>query len=300
MDLMPGRSAKLSGRIEVPMNDEYRFEPLDHSARGYEQLAGLMRVVFPKARHLTARYFEWHYGGNPDGKAIGCNAFAGGELVGHMAAHVFPCRLEGEDRRGMYTVNGAVHPAHRGRRLQSRISAAMFEEAAGLGYAFCLATGNKWSTGPLLTRFKMLRPLEARLGIGLPRRLDSAPAPSFERRWSDEALRWRLANPEGRYATVRSGERSAILAATGLPGVGAILHQGRARDGLAAAGAVPGRIRLWLGLDPALDWKGSAFLPIPMRLRPSPLNLVYKDLTGGDFLPDPDRIVFRGLEFDAY
>lgn len=282
------------------MADSYRFEMLEHSERGYERVAKLMGQVFPKARHLTPRYFEWHYGRNPDGQAIGCNAFLGDELVGHMAAHVFPCRLEGEARRGMYTVNGAVHPAHRGRRLQSRISAAMFEEAARLGYAFCLATGNKWSTGPLLTRFKMLRPLDARLGLGLPRRRETAPSPSFERIWSDEAIAWRLANPEGRYSAVQSGGEAAILAATGLPGLGAILHQGPQRRGAAAFGPAPGPLRLWLGLDPGLDWKGSAFLPIPMRLRPSPLNLVYKDLTGSGFVPDAGRIVFRGLEFDAY
>lgn len=282
------------------MADEYRFEMLEHTARGYERLSKLMREVFPKARHLTPRYFQWHYGENPDGQAIGCNAFAGDELVGHMAAHVFPCRLEGDQRRGMYTVNGSVHPRHRGRRLQSRISAAMFEEAARLGYAFCLATGNKWSTGPLLTRFRMIRPLDARLGFGLPKRRDFGGRPSFERIWSDAALRWRLANPEGHYSADRSDGRAAILAATGLPGLGAILHQGLERDGLAGLGSAPGPIRLWLGLDPRMDWKGSAFLPIPMRLRPSPLNLVYKDLTGGDFVPDPERVIFRGLDFDAY
>ncbi|HEX8379735.1 MAG TPA: GNAT family N-acetyltransferase [Allosphingosinicella sp.] len=282
------------------MADEYRFELLDHSAAGYERISRLMREVFPKARHLTARYFEWHYGGNPDGKAIGCNAFAGDELVGHMAAQVFPCRLEGESRRGMYTVNGSVHPLHRGRRLQSRISAAMFEEAARLGYSFCLATGNKWSTGPLLTRFKMLRPLEARLGLGLPGRRGSGRPSSVERIWSEEALRWRLANPEGRYSAVRSGDRAAILAATGMPGIGAIVHQGPGAESLAARGPAPGPLRLWLGLDPEVDWAGSAFLPIPMRLRPSPLNLVYKDLTGSGFVPDPDRAVFRNLDFDAY
>lgn len=282
------------------MAEGYRFEPLDHGRPGYERVSALLREVFPKARHLTPDYLEWHYGGNPDGKAVGCNAFAGDELVGHMAAIVFPCRLDGEARRGMYTVNGAVHPGHRGRRLQSRISAAMFEEAERLGYAFCLATGNKWSTGPLLTRFKMMRPLDARIGLGLPRLRETGVQPSFERIWSEEALRWRMANPEGRYAQVRSAGQSAILAATGLPGVGAILHQEPGRESPAPAGPAPGPLRLWLGLDPRIDWKGSAFLPIPMRLRPSPLNLVFKDLTGGGFLPDPDRIVFRGVDFDAF
>jgi GNAT superfamily N-acetyltransferase len=283
------------------MSEQYRFEPLEHNARGYERVSKLMAEVFPKARHLTPRYFEWHYGRSPDGQAIGCNAFAGGELVGHMAAHVFPCTLAGKDRRGMYTVNGSVHPLHRGRKLQSRISDAMFEEAAGLGYSFCLATGNKWSTGPLLTRFKMLRPLEARLGFGLPRRREADFPTSFERIWSEEAVRWRLANPEGRYSAIRQGDRAALLSAAGVPGVGAILYQGPERESLADLDrAAPGPLRVWLGLDPGIDWKGSAFLPIPMRLRPSPLNLVYKDLTGSGFLPDPDQVVFRGLDFDAY
>jgi GNAT superfamily N-acetyltransferase len=282
------------------MADGYRFEAIEHGARGYEQVSNLLRCVFPKARHLTPRYLEWHYGGSPDGKAIGCNAFAGDELVGHMAAIVFPCRLEGADRRGLYTVNGAVHPAHRGRRLQSRISAAMFEEAARLGYALCLATGNKWSTGPLLTRFKMVRPLDARLGLGLPRRREPGPEPSFERIWSDEALRWRMANPEGLYSAVRQGGRLSILSASGVAGIGAILYQGPESERLPNLGPAPGPLRVWLGLDPGMDWKGSAFLPIPRRLRPSPLNLVYKDLTGGGFVPDPDRVVFRGIDFDAF
>ena len=262
-------------------------------------MSNLLRQVFPNARHLTPRYIEWNYGQNPDGRAIGCNAFAGDELVGHMAAIVFPCRLEGEERRGMYTVNGSVHPEHRGRRLQSRISAAMFEEATRLGYAFCFATGNKWSTGPLLTRFQMVRPLEARIGFGLPQSHEPARRPSFERIWSDEAMRWRLANPEGRYSAVRAGKQNAILSATGLPGVGAILHQGKG-EGVAASGPARGPLHVWLGLDPDVDWKASTFLPIPMRLRPSPLNLVYKDLTGGGFLPDPARVVFRALDFDFY
>jgi len=282
------------------MTDRYRFEMLEHNEQGYARISKLMRQVFPKARHLTPRYFEWHYGRNPDGQAIGCNAFAGDELVGHMAAIVFPCRLEGEERRGMYTVNGSVHPDHRGRRLQSRISAAMFDEATRLGYALCLATGNKWSTGPLLTRFEMIRPLDARLGFGLPRRREPDRRPDFERIWSEEALRWRMANPEGRYSAVRRGDQLSLLSATGVAGVGTILYQGSAQQEFTDLGPAPGPLRVWLGLDPGIDWRGSAFASIPMRLRPSPLNLVYKDLTGGGFVPDPGRVVFRGIDFDAF
>ena len=281
------------------MSEAYRFELLRLDRKEYERVSGLLRLVFPKARHLTPRYLEWLFAGNPDGAAVGCNAWRGDELVGHMAAVPLKARMDGETRPGMYTMNGAVHPDHRGRRLQSGISAAMFEEAIGRGFHFCFATGNKWSTGPLLTRFRMIRPLDARIGLGWPRRRETSAVPSFERIWSPEALRWRLANPEALYSVERRGGALGVSASAGLPGLGAILYQGPG-EAEPAEGPRTGPMRVWFGLDPGIDWRASAFLPIPMRLRPSPLNLVYRDLTGGDFLPDADRLTFQGLDLDAF
>lgn len=282
------------------MAEEYRFELLSDDAGEYGRISELLRLVFPKASHLTSRYLEWQYGRNPDGLAVGCNAYAGDELVGHMAATPMTGRLEGEERPGLFMVNGAVHPDHRGRRLQSRISAAMFEEAVRRGHIFCFATGNKWSTGPLLTRFAMVKPLEAKVGLGMPRRREADVPPSFERSWSGAAMDWRLANPEARYGAAGSGTPSAVVAASGLPGVGVILDTYAAREASAALGPAAGPVRVWLGLDPLLDWAKSAFVPLPGRLRPSPLNLVYRDLTGGGFLPDPERLVFQALDFDPF
>ena len=92
----------------------------------------------------------------------------------------------------------------------------------------------------------------------------------------------------------------SVGAEAGLPGIAALLYQGPGDARLAADGPAPGPLRLWLGLDPGIDWRGSAFLPIPEWLRPSPLNLFFRDLSGGGFAPDPDRLVFRPLDFDAY
>ncbi len=281
------------------MSDGYRFELLTLEPEEFERVSGLLRMVFPKARHLTPRYLEWLFARNPDGAAVGCNAYRGDELVGHMAAVPLTARMDGETRPGMYTMNGAVHPEHRGRRLQSGISAAIFEEGIRRGFHYCFATGNKWSTGPLLTRFRMVRPLDARIGLGWPRRGEPPARPSFERIWSEDALRWRLANPEAHYRVERRGGALAVSAPAGLPALGAILYQGPGEAPL-SAGPRAGPMRVWLGLDPSIDWRASAFLPIPGRLRPSPLNLVYKDLTGDGFVPDPDRLVFRGLDLDAF
>jgi hypothetical protein len=39
---------------------------------------------------------------------------------------------------------------------------------------------------------------------------------------------------------------------------------------------------------------------IPMRMRPSPLEVIHRALTEGTPPPDPQRIHFDALDFDAY
>ena len=279
------------------MSDGYRFNPLRFDEFAWQPLSALLRTVFPKARHLTPRYLRWLYGDNPDGRAVGCNAFLGTQLVGHMASIPMVATVEGVRKRVLFLVNGSVHPAHRGQRLQSRISAALFEEAAASGYSFVLGTGNKYSTGPLLTRFQLIRPLDAMVGIGRPRGDRLTQAPSFERLWSEEAMRWRFSNPEGRY-WARAGQDPSVLASTGVPGVAAVLHEGTGAD--LPPPPLHSPLRLWLGLYPMVDWKASTFVSVPQVLRPSPLNLVFRDLTGSNEMPAPDRFVFRAIDFDAY
>jgi GNAT superfamily N-acetyltransferase len=281
-------------------NDDYRLEPLRFGTPDLEQVSGLLRLVFPKALHLTPDYLAWLYTANPDGEAVGFSAFAGEVLVGHLAGMALPARLEGEARRGLLLLNSAVHPQHRRRSLMSRLSEAIFAEGARRGFSFSISTGNRWSSKPLLTRYTQIGRLEARIGFGWPRPGRHGASPSFERLWSEEALRWRLANPEARYQVRRHEDGISVSADSGLPGIAALLYHGPGEVRLAGEGPAPGPLRLWLGLDPGLDWRGSSFLPIPEWLRPSPLNLFFRDLTGGGFAPEADRLIFRTLDFDAY
>ena len=283
------------------MAEAYSFRLLDYSDLEFERLSALLRLVFPKARHLTPRYLRWQYADNPDGLAVGCNAYRGEELVGHLGMIALPARLDGELRKGLCLLNSAVHPAHRGRKLQTRVAEASVEEGVRRGYDFCLAVGNRYSTGPLLTRkYKLLKPLDARIGFGLPRRIGGNSPASFERVWNDAAKRWRLANPERHYAVAQLDGRALVTAPGVMPGVDAILHDAVGRWPTEGSGPVGKGLRIWLGLDPDIAWGRSTFIPVPSRLRPSPLNLVFKDLSGKNYLPDPDRVTFRAVDFDPY
>jgi hypothetical protein len=79
---------------------------------------------------------------------------------------------------------------------------------------------------------------------------------------------------------------------------------GEVERGLVPADAAVGRgrpgLELWIGADPAVRWSRSAYVPIPMALRPAPLNFVFLDLTGQGRTIDPRRLRYRALDFDAY
>ena len=66
---------------------------------------------------------------------------------------------------------------------------------------------------------------------------------------------------------------------------------------LPAASVLP--MKLWIGLDERFDWKGKLYKDIPMRFRPSPLNLIFKDLTGSGSTLKAEEVRFQALDFDT-
>jgi GNAT superfamily N-acetyltransferase len=267
------------------------------------ETSAFLRSVFPHARYLTPAYLRWQYAENPAGRAFGFEARRDGRLIAHFAALPMTAAIEGIERQGALVVNGAVDPAHGGRKVAKETMARLYSEGPDHGFDFLVAVGNANSTGPLLNRWRLVGQLEARVGFGRPRRLGGAPAPSFERLWTDEAIAWRLADPERRSRVCRRGGAIEATAPSGRPGIAVILYDGPDKWALEPGperGLAAGRLRLWVGLDFALDWSRSRFVAIPQRLRPSPLNLVFKDLTGGSLFPDPARMLFRAIDFDAF
>lgn len=259
--------------------DGYEFRRLELTTEELRRTSDLLKVVFPHAAHLTPRYLQWQYADSPDGLALGCNGYAGDDMVGHVASLPMRARLDGEELRGVFLLNAAVHPSHRQRRISRHITEVMFEAAPTLGFSFCLAVGNRHSTLPLLTRFEMVASLDARIGLGRPARRDRALQPSFERVWSAEALNWRLSNPERSYAVQRNEDTVTIIAPSSLPATGAVLYDGPDAWGLSSEAPNPaGPLRLWIGLHPDVDWRCSSFVPIPQRLRPSPLKSRFQRL----------------------
>jgi GNAT superfamily N-acetyltransferase len=283
-----------------------RYAPVQHDDATLARYGDLFTACFPGTSKFTPAYLAWLYVANPDGQAVGYDAWDGERLAAHYVCIPARAWVEGRQVPVLLSLNTATHPDYQGKGLFTKLAAMTFDAGAAQGFDGVYGVANANSTPGFVRKlgFQLVRQLEARIGLG---RLRHGPQPdgaelSFERCWSAAALRWRCANPHN---PVWSRERGALrqfhAAAFGarLP---AYAELPAAALALAAPAAAPplSPLRLFIGLAPDAASNYWNYANIPMRLRPSPLNLIYRSFAPRVAGLDPARIQFSFLDFDAY
>lgn len=280
------------------------IRPYDPSPEGLDELASLLRAALPRATYFDRAYLDWTYRGNPDGPAIALNAYAG-RLVAHFAATAFRARHHGVEELGVQPQHAVTDPGHRGRGLFVSLVGMVLERAAAAGYRFAVMPANAASFPLFVQRlgFRPVRPLDVRVGVGpLPQPRDEpAVGLDFERVWSAEALAWRLARPDLPYRALRGRDRARIFSTSvaGIPVELGSYPLAHVPESLPAASPWH-PLRAWIGLDPRRRWWGRPFVNVPLRLRPAPLHLVFRDLTDAGRRLDPDRVRADMLDYDQF
>lgn len=267
------------------------------------QYAGLFAACFPGAGHLDETYLRWLYRENPAGTVVGYDAWEGGRLAAHYACVPASVRVGGVPRRALLSLNTATHPDFQGRGLFTRLAEQTYARGEQLGHGLVYGVANANSTPGFVRKlgFTLVAPLDAWVGLGRLRGMDwpRVADADFARTWPEAELAWRLRNPARPVRSVAVADGSTgFLAASGKPGIaawaqlpGALAAPARGHGGLGA--------RVFLGKLPGNPAPRGAYLSIPRRLRPSPLNLIVRGL-GGAVALDADRLFFSFLDFDAF
>ncbi|MFC0166882.1 GNAT family N-acetyltransferase [Pseudoduganella danionis] len=265
----------------------------------------LFLACFPAgaADRFTADYLDWLYRANPDGRVVGFDAWDGDTLAAHYVCLPAQARFEGQLIRVLLSLNTATHPNYQGQGLFSQLAHMCYDAATALGYDAVYGVANANSTPGFIRKlgFQLVRPLEARIGLGPLLRRPSTRTPSFERYWSAAALAWRCANPNNPVRRHASGQGWQFFAPSLSPLLPAIAQLDHAAElPQIARVAWPSPARLFIGLVPDAERAYWNYASIPQRLRPSPLNLIFKPLSARVSRLDPARIRFSFLDFDAY
>jgi len=262
--------------------------------------------VFPWAKWLTPGYLNWEYNLNPLGPEVGFNAYLDGDLTGHYVVQPIEANLFGTITKGVLSMNTATHPNHQRKNLFTTLAQKTYDAAREEEYEFVIGVANANSTPGFVRRlgFQLVHSLDAKIGIGPVTRQSFHEDLEFQRTWSKELLEWRTANPAQQYRVRRKRNSFVIEGPTGKLGIQAILgefpidmdHQFQDAHGQRRYNP----LKLWIGIDDSINWSRSMYFDIPRRLRPSPLNLIFKDLTGKNRELAAEKVKFQLIDFDVY
>jgi predicted N-acetyltransferase YhbS len=280
------------------------IRPIDLGPEGIARTCGLLNIVFPHAKHVTPAYLDRLYNGNPLGPTFGFSAFEKDELVGHYLMIPIMGRLFGKAEPGIWPFQLATHPGYRGKGLFTALVEQSFGAAREKGFTFFSGVGNANST-PLFVgkwNFQAICQLDVKLGVGpIP---ESRVSDEFQllRLWDKPGIAWRLQHPAATYRVHYRNDVGHLFAPAGKPGiwvqVGAFPRE-LLPDDLAPL-RTPSPLRLFIGADKSRNWSRSPYIDVPMRFRPSPLNLLFYDLTDQKRRFDPNLVCYEVFDFDAY
>ena len=279
----------------------YDLRPVETDSRALAECAALLGAVLSPS--LDQRYLNWLYAENPSGTAVGFNAFYNGALAAHYATIPLSARLNGRVEKGLLSLNTATHPDHQGKGLFPAIAGKTYERAAQLGFGFVIGVANARSTRGFTEKlgFQLVAPLDVDVGAGGAEAGAEDAARSYAPVWFDAAIAWRLRRPGARYfAGPRHASGCDVFATVTKLGILARLD----RVPAASAAGLPrapawNPLRMRIGLDRGARRSGF-FVPVPDRFKPSPLNLIFRDLSCGRRALDADHVRWTLLDFDAY
>lgn len=286
------------------MND---CTPIRFDSHMTAKYVDLFAQCFPSASKYNHDYLEWLYQRNPFGRAVGFDAWDGEILTAHYVGVPVDVKIDGRPARALLSLNTATHPRYQGRGLFVKLAERTYEAATAQGFDAVIGVANANSTPGFVRRlgFQLVEPLAAKvgiasLGIDLPCIEQRA---QFSTAWTADALSWRCANPNNPVVLRTCSDRVQLYAKAmgfGLPVYAELSFPNQ--DALSTSVSTPmlSPMRLYLGLTPIscpISWR---YLDIPQRLRPSPLNFIFKRLAGPTNQLTRGQVSFSFVDFDAY
>jgi GNAT superfamily N-acetyltransferase len=282
----------------------YVFKRISFSDQDIKQYANFLSSPFTLSSKYTntnkvnRKYILWQYIENPLGHCVGYSAYNNDQIVSHFASLPVKYLVDGIPRIGLLALNLVTHPEHRGKGLFLEIVNRTTTDAIDEGYAFMIGVANQNSSHGLIRKlgFSLVSQLRIKIGFGsmIPEYDHSNRLKSI---WTDETMKWRLSNPSLQYSF---SWKNTIVAPTGKFKISAQLtsrNETEIMRGILERKS--SALYVWIGMSNHSAAAG-IFVNLPRKIRPVPLNLIYKNLGGINESFNEDDVLFELIDFDAY
>ncbi len=287
------------------MAKDYNFIGVSVENQSLVKYSQLLNDTFAgRSINFSMEYLQWLYKNNPKGHAFGFDAFDGSELCAHYVTVPIVAKVFGKEERGLLSLNTATHKNHQGKGLFVQLAERTYQNAAEAGYSFVVGVANQNSTHGFIKKlgFQLVSPLSVKIGLGTIQPNYPQNEFDFTPRFEDEVIKWRLLRPGANYCLDR--ENRTIYLKGKYPGF--LVHMATFERDINAIVPEVERVssgelrpKLIIGLGNTRHNSKGFFVDVPTRLKPSPLNFIFKSLRAGANL-NKEQVSFDAFGFDAF
>lgn len=277
------------------------FKEIDIDEDSIYKLAVFLRKIYGASSIFSKQYLSWLYKENPNGSVVGYNAFNSyGEIIAHYALVPINANIQGVNERVLLSLNTATAEEARGKGLFTILANKSYDLGKSKSYGAVIGVANQNSSHGFVNKlgFQNVCSLDAKFSFGVPQFIQKES--QFSYLYDKKTLEWRLNNPSKKYKIYRKkefiiGYKSSIFMS--ILKINPYLKIDN--TSLKYSKFIPPSIKLWIGKSNCISWKNTFSFNLPTIFRPSPLNLIFKDLSKNRKL-EKEKIHFECINFDAY
>tara|TARA_E500000081_G_scaffold123940_1_gene129797 strand:- start:324 stop:1181 length:858 start_codon:yes stop_codon:yes gene_type:complete len=281
------------------LSNDYSFESIDTSKQGLKTLSKFLSQTFNSSK-FSPKYLDWMYNQNPNGSIVGFNAISENELAGHYALMPVEANYKNTKIKALQSINTATGLKHQGKGLFTTLAKKTYDKSTRLGFEIVLAVANADSINGFIKKldFTYIDQLDTCVSLTMPKKIDNKKIENcLTLPLSKNASIWRLSNPNFKYSEHHIGKINII--ANNINYFARSIIKISEADFHNIKLPIP-KINFWVGISNSYSWEETSLrIKIPEFLKPSPLHLIYKNLSSEIEL-DKTNIHFEAINFDAF
>lgn len=272
---------------------EFDFKQTQTDLASLKKYSELLSKVFPNTNKYSTDFLNWQYNLNPCGTVIGFDAFFGEELAAHYVTIPVEYIKDNKKYKGLLSLNTATNSKFQGKGLFTKLADKTYELAKNNGYQFVIGVANQNSTHGFIKKlgFQLVTPLDAYIYIG-DNKKTIVPNALFQSSMNEAAMNWRINNPSNSYLF----SDGFVYSVTDKKSIKACLSTTKITQQKNNTSFL---LKMTIGINnkPNTIFK----IKVPNKLKPSPLNLIFKKLDPEFSLQiNTSTIFFELIDFDAY
>ena len=275
-----------------------------------QKLSIFLSRIFKKSlnyqlkKNYSAKFLNWLYNENPNGKAIVNNVYKDEKIIAHFALVPIKVVLSKKTYKSALTVFTSVDENHRGLHFL-QLAWKSFEHAKLAGIRFIIGVANETSSELYVKcfKFKLISPLIVKIGLSKFEEKNNSPH-KFHILRDKKTLEWRLSNPRFKYQIYRENDKYIIFNNNYKlfkMNMGNVSNRDLdlQDNALLKYTYNLNPFNMWIGLNNNLKNTKMSF-NFPKILKPSSLNLIIKDLNSEETNLSKEDIKFNLIDYEMF